>query len=188
LNFYLDKIFTAEKVNKQVLNLFLRLFQGNLDAFYERVELKLKDMEFLASLIDALGRAPTTLVILEYIYFSANDLIRLEVLEAMRKLKEVDVEFLMRQLSTGSLLLKRSLLSVLILDTQAKDTVLDLLFEIPSLWGSKNKLLIENMQIVFNLGFIQAASRIKNLSRRRFFWNSQLRNKAAVILKEWNVS
>jgi len=188
LNFYLDKIFTAEKVNKQVLNLFLRLFQGNLDAFYERVELKLKDMEFLASLIDALGHAPTTLVILEYIYFSANDLIRLEVLEAMRKLKEVDVEFLMRQLSTGSLLLKRSLLSVLILAAQAKDTVLDLLFEIPSLWGSKNKLLIENMQIVFNLGFIEAASRIKNLSQRRFFWNSQLRNKAAVILKEWNVS
>jgi len=187
-SFYLDKIFTAEKVNKQILNLFLRLFQSNLDAFYARVESKLKDIEFVASLIDALGNAPATLGILEYIYSSANDLIRLEVLEAMRKFKAVDVEFLTLQLRTGSLLLKKSLLSVLILDAQAKDAVLDLLFEITSPWGSKNRLLIENMQIVFDLKFIQAASRIKNLSSRRFFWNSQLRNKAAAILKEWNVS
>jgi hypothetical protein len=187
---YLDKIFTAEKVNKQVLGLFLRLFPANLDVFYVRVDIRIKDTEFLASLAEALSQidAPATLSILEYIYSSANKLVKFESLKAMRKLKKVDTVFLTRQLNTDSSLLRSEILSVFILDVQAKDAVLGLLFKIPSFLGSKNELLIENMQIVFNLHFIEAAGWIKDLSRRRFFWNSQLRNKAAWILKEWNVS
>ena len=42
------------------------------------------------------------------------------------------------------------------------------------------------MQIVSDLGLIQALSRIQELSRKRFFWNQQLRAKANEILKEWN--
>ena len=182
--------FTAEKVNKQVLSLFLRLFQGNLNAFYERLDQKIQDTEFLGSLTDALGQidTPATLNVLEYIYFSANELVKSESLKAMRKLKKVDTAFLMRQLNTDSLLLRKGLLSVLILDTQAKKDVLDLLFGISSFLGNKNKLLIENIQIAFDLRFIEAVSYIKQLSRRKFLWNRELRNKAVGILKEWNVS
>jgi hypothetical protein len=42
------------------------------------------------------------------------------------------------------------------------------------------------MQIVFDLGLIEAAGRIHDLSRRRFFWNRELRVKAKQVLKEWN--
>ena len=190
LGLYLEKIFTAEKVSKQVLNLFLRLFPGSLEAFYERLDQKIQDTEFLGSLIDALSQldTPATLSILEYIYFSANELVKSESLKAMRKLKKVDTAFLMRQLNTNSLLLRNGLLSVLILDAQAKKDVLDLLFGASSFLGSKNKFFIENMQIAFDLRFIGAVSYIKQLSRRKFFWNRELRNKAARILKEWNVS
>jgi hypothetical protein len=73
------------------------------------------------------------------------------------------------------------------LDPQAKGTVLNLLFKIPSPFGTKNKFLIENMQIVYELGFTEAAEGIRDLSGKRFFWNIQLRNKAKQILKEWNV-
>ena len=61
-----------------------------------------------------------------------------------------------------------------------------MLFKIPSFYGRKNELLIENMQIVFDLGLIEAAGYIRDLSRRRFFWNRKLRDKANQILKEWN--
>jgi len=185
---YLDKIFTAEKVNKQVLGLFLRLFQGALKAFYEKLNQKIQDTEFLGSLTDALGQidTPVTLSMLEYIYLSANELVKSEALKAMRRLKKVDIAFLTHQFNTNSLLLRNGLLSVLILDAQAKKYALDLLFGIHSFLGNKNKLLIENMQIAFDLRFIEAVSYIGQLSRRKFFWNRELRNKAAGILKEWN--
>lgn len=188
VNFYLDKIFTAEKVNIQVLSLFFRFFPGNLDIFYLRVEQKIQEIEFIFSLIEALGQltALGTLGILGHIYSSANELIKLEILNIMRKLKKVDVEFLIRQLNTDSPVLRRNLLSVLILDAQAGDGVLDLLLTIPDFCGRNNELLIENMQMVFDLGLIEAAGRIHDLSRRRFFWNRKLRVKAKQILKEWN--
>jgi hypothetical protein len=190
LNLYLDKIFSGEKVNPQVLVLFLRLFQDNLEAFYASLRQRIQDTEFLASLIEALGQldTPETLSVLEYIYSGANELVKFESLKAMRKLKKIDTVFLKRQLNTDSSLLRSHLLSVLILDLQAKNDVLDLLFKFPSFLGSRNKLLIENMQIVFDLHFREASGWIKDLRGRRFFWNRQLRNKAAQILKEWNVS
>ena len=190
VNFYLDKIFTAEKANKQVLALFFRFFPDELGIFYQRVEQKLQDIGFLSSLIDALGQLdlPAILEILEHIYFSTSELIKAEILNIMRKLKKVDVKFLMSQLNTNSFSLRKNLLSVLILDAQAQDGILDLLFKIPSFCGTKNKLLIENMQAVFSLKITQAASRIQDFSHRRFFWNQELRQEAKKILKEWNVN
>jgi len=188
LSLYLERIFVAEKVNIQVLNLFLKLFKDSLGVFYEKLDQKIQDTEFLGSLTDALSYidTPVTLSILEYIYLSSNELVKSESLKAMHKLKKVDTAFLMRQLNTDSLLLRNGLFSVLILDPQAKKDVLGLLFGFNSFLGNKNKLLIENMQIAFNLRFIEAVSYIQQLSRRKFFWNKELRNKAAGILKEWN--
>ncbi len=190
LNLYLDKIFTVEKVSKHVLGLFLRLFQENLDVFYARLDQRLQDTEFLASLIDALSQidVSNTIKILEYIYSGANELIKFEVLKAVRKLKKIDSAFLIRQLNTNSFLLRSEIISLLLLDVKAKNDVLTLLFKIPSFLGSKNALLIENMQIAFDLHFTEAEACIKDLSRRRFFWNSQLRNRANQILKGWNAS
>jgi len=188
VNFYLDKIFTAEIANQQVLRMFFKFFPGNLDIFYQRVEERIQDLEFLSSLIESLGQlaVPGTLGILDRIYTSSNELIKVEILNIMRKLRQVDVEFLTRQLNTNSPLLRKNILSVLILDAQVSDGALDLLLKIPGFCGSQNELLIENMQIVFDLGLIEAAGRIRDLGRRRFFWNRKLRAKSKEILKEWN--
>ena len=190
LNFYLDKIFTAEKVNKQILELFLRLFQFNLDVFYEKIAQRIQDMEFIASLVNALGQidTPVTLSALEYIYSGGNNLVKTESLKAMRKLKKMDTAFLMRQLNTDSYPLKRELISILMFDAQAKNTILELLFKSSGFLGSKNEFLIRNMQIVSDLQIKEASVFIKGFSRKRFFWNRQLRSKATQILKEWNVS
>ncbi len=189
VSYYLDKIFTSAKPGNQVVSLFFKLFAQQMDAFYHRLGQKLQDMEFLAGLIDALGRltGPGTLEALEYIYSSANELIKIEVLIAMAKFKKVDVDFLMRQLSADSFLLRKNLFSVLILDAQAREKGLDLLFKIPNFFGKKSDLLMENMQLVFDLRFVEAAGRIRDLAGRRFFWNKKMRNKAKQILKEWDV-
>lgn len=190
MSFYLDKIFNTPKAGRQVLNLFFRLFPGDLGAFYERVEQKLQDTEFLANLIDGLSAVgySFSMDILKYIYLSANQLIKTEVLKSMRKIGKIDTVFLISQLNTDSVLLKKDILSVLSLDTRGKEDALDILLKIPSPWASKNKIIIKNMQIVYELGLKDASSRIKKLSLRRFFWNSQLRDKANKILREWNVS
>lgn len=189
-NLYLERIFAGERANKQVLSLFLKLFPGNLEAFYARVDKKIQDTEFIVSLIDALGQLEKLIgpEILEYIYASANELIKSEILKVMRNLKQVDVLFLTRQFNTDSLVLRRGIISVLILDDQGRLNALDLLFKISSFLGNKNNLLIEHMQIAFDLKFIEAVSFIRDLSKRKFFWNWELSKKAAKILKEWNVS
>jgi hypothetical protein len=188
VGFYLHQIFSAEVTNQYILSLFLKLFPGNLDIFYQRVELRLKDIEFISSLVEALGqiKSSATMGILDHIYDSANELIKFRILNTMLKLKKGDPEFLVRQLNTDSPVLRKQLFSVLMLDPRVGDGVLDLLLKLPSFFGSRNELLIENMQIVFDLGLIESAGRIYDLSRKRFFWNQKLRAKAQQILKEWN--
>ena len=190
VSFYLDKIFTLPKADKQVLGLFIKFFPQELGIFYQRVEQKLFEIEFLSSLIAALGYLdlPATLEILKHLYSFVSELIKVDILNTMRKSKKVDVKFLLPQLNTNSSFLRKHLLSVLILDAQALEEALDLLLKFPSFWGTKNSLLIENMQLVFNLRITQGTSRFEDLSKRRFFWNKELRNKAKFLLKEWNVN
>jgi hypothetical protein len=146
VNFYLDKIFAAEKADKHILSLFFKLFPGNLDIFYSKVEQKLQDIEFLFNLIDVLGQlnAPVTLGILDHIYSSANELIKIEILNSMRKLKKVDAQFLLRQLNTDSPSLRKNLLSALILDAQVSQGALDFLLKIPSFCGTGNYVVKQN--------------------------------------------
>ncbi|TAM41527.1 hypothetical protein EPN54_01815 [bacterium] len=189
-NFYLDKIFSAEKTDKYILSLFLRLFKDDLSAFYARLEQKFQDMEFLLSLIGTLGELsmPATLDILKHIYSSSNHMVKLEVLAAMRSGKNIDRAFLLAQLNSDSILLKRGALLVLILEPQGREEALKLLLNVNSPWGRRNRALIENMQMVYSLGLKEAGTYIKGLAGRRFFWNRRLRQKAGRILKEWNVS
>jgi len=188
INFYLNKIFDVRPISKLALSLFFKFFPGNLDIFYQKVEVKLQDSEFLHSLIEAVGQLKfsVTLGILAHLYISVNELLKVEILSVMRTLKKLDVEFLMRQLNTKSILLRKNLLALLVANTSASDGALDQLLGMPDFYGKDNAVLIENMQMVFELGLIEAAGRIHDLSRRKFFWNRKLRAKAKLILKEWH--
>ncbi len=189
LNIYLDKLFVADKVDGQVLKLFLRLFKDSMDIFYERLDQRMQDTEFLGSLIGALSRitAPESVSILKYIYFRANELVKIESLRAMGQLGKVDTDFIVRQLDSSLFALRKELFSLLRMDAKAKSSIPGLLFNIKGFMGSKNALLMENIQIASDLAITEASALIKELSRRRFFWNSQLRNKASKVLKEWKI-
>jgi hypothetical protein len=186
-NVYLNKIFAGIKADRHILSLFFRLFPGNLDSFYLKLQDRLTDIEFIVSLIDVLSQIPVpeTLGILDYIYSSVNEIIKVEILDCMRKFKKVDAQFLLRQLDTPSPNLRKKLLSVLILDMQTADGALDYLLKPVGFFGDRGRLF-ENLQIVADLGLIEAAGRLRDLSRKKFFWNRKLRKKSEEILKEWN--
>lgn len=185
---YLDKVFIAEKADPQILSLFFRSFPDQVDAFCRRLEKKLQDMDYICGLVDSLSQLQgfSVLPVMEYIYSSANELIKCETLKSMRKFKEIDTDFLLRQLGTDSVLLRKNLLSVLMKDNQGINAALDLLLKISSPWGGRNKLLIENIQIVFDLRVPEAFEKVRDLAGRKFFWNRGLRNKAKQVLGEWN--
>lgn len=187
-DFYLDKIFNSKKVNWQILSLFCKLFPDNFNAFYARVDQKNKDMEFFNSLIEAASMLErlVSMDILKHIYYNSNQLTKVEVLKSMGKLGKIDREFLLLELKTDSVLLKKNILLVLTLDKQSCQEALEFLLKIPSLLGSKNKMIMENMQIVYELGIFYAVKQIRQLACRRFFWNFRLRNQANKILKEWD--
>ncbi|MDD5060103.1 MAG: hypothetical protein PHY35_03175 [Candidatus Omnitrophica bacterium] len=188
VDFYLDKIFAESKANKQILVLFFKFFQDRSELFYNKLGERLQDMEFLTDLVRVLSQfeIPASPAILEYIYSSANELIKLDALNVMRRLKNPDRSFLKNQLSFGSFQVRKSVCSILITDENSKNSVLELL-RLPSPFGRKNNLLMENMQIIYELEIRDAVKDLQELGRRKFFWNSKLRNKAKQILKEWNV-
>ena len=186
---YLNKIFDSTKINMQVLGLFFRLFSDQLDKFYQYLDQKFQNMEFLSSMIDALGQVggPTSLAVLEHIYSFANELIKSEIVIVMAKFKKVNSSFLLHQLGTASFMLRKNLFSILILDLKVKEEALEILFNIPSFLGQKNGVLIENIQIVSDLKFGGAKNWLRILSQKMFFWNKKLRNKAKKALKELDV-
>jgi hypothetical protein len=186
-DFYLSKIFQENKLNLQGLKLFLRLFPKDLSIFYERLRSRRADLEFLGQVIQLLAEInlPVALAVLKEIFSSGNELIKLEVLRAMQNSKTPDTEFIFSLLGGRSIVLKKETLKVLRKNDSDRKKALGLLLGISSPWGSRNQLILENIMIIEELGLREAESYLIAFSKRRFFWNSKLRNKALEVLEEW---
>jgi len=186
-DFYLNKIFQENKLNLQGLKLFLRLFPKDLSIFYERLRSRRADLEFLGQVIQLLAEVnlPVALAVLREIFSSGNELIKLEVLRAMQNSKVPDTEFIFSLLGGKSIVLKKEALRVLRKNDSDRKKALALLLEVPSPWGSRNQLLLENIMIIEELGLREAESYLIAFGKRRFFWNSKLRKKALEVLEKW---
>jgi hypothetical protein len=187
-NFYLEKIFNEEKFNPYVLKLFFKVFAGSAVLFYKSLSRKASEMEFLAKLIGdmILVNPGYAKEVLKNIYYSSNQIIKIEVLKTMQRLPEFDTEFLFSVLAGREVPLKKEALRVLIKDEKARAVALDKLLSLSSFWGRNSQLLMENIMIVWELGFRDAEGRLADLSKRKFFWNAGVRNKARQVLKDWN--
>ena len=187
-NYYLEKIFNEGKVNPDVLKLFLRFFPGNLSLFYARLEERSADIDFQATIVKSLeGIDPLkALEVLKKIFSFAHNLIKIDVLKAMQKLSCCDEAFLFPILEKGDTLLKKEALAVVAKDERLKKIALQRLLSFPSPWGMKNRLLMEHINIVAELDLREAKDYLALLSKRPFFWNKNLRQKANAALKEWH--
>jgi hypothetical protein len=184
---YLDKIFRENRLNTHGLKLFLRFFPEKLGIFYEQLRLRRADLEFLSQAIRILLEInlPVSAAVLKEVFFSGNELIKLEVLKSMGSSAGVDAGFLFSLLEEKSIALRKEALRILRKNDADKKKALELLLGIPSPWGSKNQLILENIKIVEDLWLKEATDYLVVFSRRRFFWNRSLRVKALEVLKKW---
>ena len=189
-DFYLDKIFREGQINPYGLKLLFRFFPGSLPLFYENLEKKYSDMGFLAKIIENVSEAGPLLSgeILKHIFSFANEIIKIEALKAMRGPAELDDEFLFSvlQKEKESISLKKEALAILAREENTRKRAAQALLSILSPWGRKNKVIIENIRLIEDSGLKEAGAHLAALSKRPFFWNRNVRKKAAEVLKKWH--
>jgi len=186
-DFYLNKIFQEKKLSVGGLKLFLRFFPSQLNIFYESLREEYSDLEFLSQIIKSLAliNLPVALAVLKEIFYSGNELVKVEALKAMQKSPQFDPEFIFPVLKEKSRVLKKAALSVLLRDSASKQRAIGALLGIASPWGVNNQLILENIMIIDELTVSEARDYLGSFSKKRFFWNRQLRNKALEVLEKW---
>jgi hypothetical protein len=186
-DFYLAKIFEEKKTGPYGLGMFLRFFPDSLQLFYQLLEQGKIDMEFTAKIIESLKTldSPISLVILKNIFSFANEFEKVQVLRAIGGLSEIDAEFLFLILSKGNFALKEEALTVLAKDESRKKEAIRMLLSMPNFFGTKNDLLMENIMIIENVRLKEASSYLSSFSKKRFFWNKNIKDKALQVLKKW---
>jgi hypothetical protein len=184
---YLSKIFQERILSVYGLKLFLKFFPSQLNIFYERLKEARFDLEFLSQIIKIISRIDLAVsrAVLKEIFSFGNELVRVEVLKAMRESGEFDPGFVLALLKDESRILKKAALEVLLRDSAFKQKALDELLGLKNPWGMNNQIVLDNIIIIRELNVREAADYLLIFSKRRFFWNRELKVKALALLKEW---
>ena len=183
---YLNKIFNENIINSRALKMYFKFFPDKQDIFYNNLKIKSSDAEFLRNLIESVKKinSDLSLEIFKNIFSFSHSLIKLEILRAMRELSARDENFLFSILKEENVFLRKEALGVLAREEEAKFKALKLLLDMPGFWGRKNKILEENINIVVEEGLVEPARDfLLALSRRGFFWNKKVREKAKAALE-----
>ncbi len=188
VDFYINKIFNENKLNYNILKFFLKFFPDSLFVFCSHLEKKHSDMDFIKNIIDNVSKIDSyfSIEILKCVYHFPNSLIKIEVLKVMGTLSLQDNTFLFPILRRGDLFSRREAFSLLIRDVTIKQRVLEEFLLMASPWGAKNNILLENIMIVEEMSLIEAKDYLERLTKRRFFWNRNVRKKAKAVLRKWH--
>lgn len=187
-DFYLDKIFNQKKVNPSVLKLWFKLFSDKMYLFYDNLKEKSYDLELMSKIINGLKATDSSLSIeaLKKTFFFTNNIMKAEVLKAMQNLKYRDNEFLFSILNNEDVFLKKEALLILAKDEIGVSKALEKLFSVSGMWWSRNKIILENIMLVSDIGLKEASGYLVTFSKMKFVWNKKIREKAQEVLKKWN--
>lgn len=188
-DFYLEKIFTENIIHPNILKTFLKLFPDKLAIFLEKIKSKRQEVEFTEEIIKNLKSTKLAAIYKIYkdIYLFSNEFIKIEVLKQMRDLPEYDAGFLFGILEKENAYLKKEALFILMRDESAKKRAAELLLSIPNFFGIKNKIILENLLLIEELGLKEATEQLIILSKKIFFWDWKVKRQARDILRSWNV-
>lgn len=183
---FIAKMCDEEKVNASLVSVFLRLFPQAVPQLQEALTRKSHSVDFLVKFIGSLkGGSAAAAGLLEYIYAVSNDFIKIEALKAMETLPAINEAFVFSSLAKSEYPLKRAAFSVLARRDSTRPRALEAFFNIQSFLGSANKLLLDHLSIVGELGLEKEAyTYLEALSRRPFFWNSPVRQRAKALLEK----
>lgn len=177
---YIRKFFVENKMNPHVFKLFLKFFPDKLDLFYDNLTAKKMDFDFFASVIKSLSLLEPEKIanILMNIYSISHDLIKIEILHYMQQTKIFDSEFLLNLLVNSSISVKKEVLFVLATQEHSRKKAFKLLLDISDFWGVNNDTIIENVDLIDDLKSPDAWDYLKVLSKKPFFWNRNVRERA----------
>jgi hypothetical protein len=185
---FLSKIFEENKVNTQILRYFFELHPDSLSLFKKNLRIKSSDIEFLKTTIESLRKIDSaeSRDILNDILLFGTESIKIEALKAQQMSSEYDESRLFRMLEGGSTLIKKEALAILAKKESTRKKALERLFSIPSKFGTKNKILIEHIKIIQDIGLKEAKDYLTVFCKRKFFWNKKLREEAIKVLRKWD--
>ncbi len=187
IQFYLGKIFEEEKISGAALKLFLRLFPGNLNLFYDCLSRRRSDIGFIQKIIAIVKTQDTNQVldILEGIYLYSTTYIKIDVLKTMQETGKYRKEFLMEIISQDNISLRKEALLILIQDTQAKQIILKKFFDFDGPWKIDGNVLLSNIKLIEELEIKDAKDYLIALNKKLFFWNWNIKREIRMILDKW---
>ena len=186
VGFYFDRIFKEGRVSSYILKLFFKLFPNQLPLFCVYLDKMAADLRFIEELMKSLAaiKPDLSLEILKHIFSSANNFVKIKVLEKMEELGVDDKGFLFSVINKGEFLQRKQALSFLVKNHPSRSEAAQILLAIPNFFGLKSKLIEENLRLVGEVPFPEASAYLTVLSKYRFFWNRKIRIKAKEILKK----
>jgi hypothetical protein len=185
---YLDKIFNENKTSPLILRLFSKFFPDQYPLFQEGLRAKFSHPAFMHRIMESLKTVDANFALnsLEYIFSFGSHSVRVKALKAMRHLSKMDEDFLNSILKEEDWPLKKEALMILKREPNAEEKAADMLLSIPSPFGLKNKILEQNIRIIAEAGLRKARDHLLRLSKKRFFWNKNLREEALRALSKLN--
>ncbi|OGX17938.1 MAG: hypothetical protein A3K83_02120 [Omnitrophica WOR_2 bacterium RBG_13_44_8b] len=186
-DFYFEKVFNEKIINTLALRVILRFFPRDLPYVYEHLGKRRSDIDFLVKIVKGLEgiNTPQSLEMLKQIYYLANTFVKIEVLKSMQNSSTQDEEFLFSVLKEPDPFLKKEAVAILGKSAACQKKLFQELLSIPSPLGRKNKLILENLNLIESLDYRQAQEYLEALAARPYFWNRFIRNKARQILSKW---
>ncbi|MCU0650700.1 MAG: hypothetical protein MUC52_00500 [Candidatus Omnitrophica bacterium] len=181
---YIYKIFNQGRINRFILDLYMRFFPQEVDLFCDTLFRFSADIEFVGSIVEEFKNISPDRAgpVLERIYAFSNDLIKTEVLRSMHGWQDLDEGFLLPILQENYVLRKEAM-AVLVSSDRTREMAVDLLFANDDIWGRKNALILENISIVEELKIFEARPHLERIAKKPFFWNFAPRRKAARALE-----
>jgi hypothetical protein len=188
VNTYLETIFTKRKTSIYIIKAYFHFFIEYLFYFNLNLDQKSNDTILLEKIVDCLKNidTPLSLITLKYIFHFHNHSIQLKILKAMQKLSEYDSKFLMPLLKKKNIALKKEAVVILMRDNAAKKEAFDRLLAITSPFGIRNKFILNNINIIEEIGLKDSKEYLVALSHRTLFWNKKVRKRALYLLEKWN--
>lgn len=183
---YVKKMFKENVINQQIVRLFLAFFpKDGLVIFCDELKKRPLDMEFLKNIIESLMlvEAAGGIEILKEIFSFPLRIIKVEVLQAMRKMPAQDEDFLFSVLKEKDVFLKKEAFAALADNEKTAKKAVEELLGIFNPLGIRNYVLEKNIEIIIEKeAAITARDYLIILSKKRFFWNRGLRKKAKEAL------
>ncbi len=184
--YYIEKIFNEKKINSYILTLFFKFFPQEVHYFCENVTRNIANIPFIKRIMDNLDnvKGAYSVKILEHIYFSANNFIKLEVLKKMRELSLCHGSFLINIVKKGDFLQRKEALNVISKHKEVAKEAAQVLLDITNPLGIRSRLIEDNLKLIDEVPLVQAKDYLIGLSNYRFFWNRRVRMAAKNILNK----